>query len=1107
MKKLSLVFGMVLMSVSFLLAQRTITGKITDADTGEGLISASVLVEGTARGTVTDATGNYSIDMPQGSTVLVFSYTGYSTQKVTVGAENVINIQLAEGVTMNNVVITALGLEEDRDKSAKSSTQVGGDLIKNSGETGVLQGIAGKSSGVIVTRSSGDPGAGAYIQIRGQNTITGNTQPLIVIDGMPMSNSSIGPNNESNSTDGVVQQSRLNDINPDDIENVEILKGAAAAAIWGTRAANGVIVVTTKKGTRGAKKFDVNFRSSVSFDQVNIEHELQDIYGQGSNGNYVANTGFSWGDEISKRTLTADQMVTAPGQYFDASGNDLYAGYFDSEGGTQYHAILPSNTDIYDAAGNLLETTGAGGGKANQSFSEENRDQVFRQGFFVDNSISIGGGDLMGGYYLSVSDLRQEGVINGNSDYNRTTFRLNSTRRFNDFLKFDVNAFYSKVNSSRIQTGSNLNGLYLGYLRTSPDFNNTDYKGTYYSAGGSPTFNSHRGYRRYLGNSAPTYNNPGWTVNEQINTSAVNRFMFQPEMTVNATDWLTFTARVGVDAYNDNRLTHFPVFSGANTSTGLTTDELFAETQMNTDIFARISKQLNENITTNIIVGFNLNDRSYKNIGGTISNFTIPGAPATTLDNAPAGNTTPFNTYSNIRTNAGYVDANFDMYDMLNVQLTARSEVASSFTDNIIYPSAALAWRFTQLEELKGNDILSFGKLRLAYGTVGIQPAVYLSTTDYVSANVQSGWGQTLDASLYGGSFVRSATQGNPDLRPETKTELEFGTDLRLFKDKIGLNVTYYTNTVDGAIFAVDVPASTGFTNKWDNAATIENKGLEIDLNAAVVNTGDFKATLFGNYSHNRNEVVDLQGVQSIFLNGFTGSSARAVEGEPMSTLWGGKWARNADNTLELDANGFPQQALEEGIIGDANPDWRGSAGAQFSYKGFGFSVLFETMQGNDMWGGTYGVLNYFGKSINTANEVTATQELKTVNGGTIAAGETFRGEIGNFGAGDVALDQSWYTGLGGGFGPIGEQFVFDASWTRLREIALTYRINSAKFKAASKLDFIELGVSGRNLYLWSEFKGIDPDSNLTGASNGRGLDYFSNPGTRSVLFTIKVNY
>ncbi len=1111
MKKLSLVLVLVLFAASWMLAQRTISGVVTDGGNGDPLIGANVIIKGTTTGTVCDVNGAYSLSVPEGANTLVFSYIGYNPTEVELTGSNTLDVTLSEGVLLESVTVNALGLKQNKDKTGSASSTVRGEAMVKSGETGILQGLAGKSSSVVVTRTGGDPGAGAYIQIRGQNTITGNTQPLIVIDGMPVFNSSFGSNRVAtgNQTDGVVQQSRLNDINPDDIESMEILKGAAAAALWGTRAANGVVVITTKKGASGnGKKFDVNFRSTISTDQVNVEHPLQSTWGQGSNGNWVAGTGNTWGDKIADRSGAANQEADAPGKYFDADGVDMYNGFFEAEGGTKYYNVVPANTDVFDASGNLLFTTGASGGNNSKTVHQDgNRDQVFRNGFFTDNAISIGTGDASSNFLVSYSNLSQKGIIKGNSDYKRNTLRINSSQRFTDYLKLSMNASYANINSNRIQTGSNLSGLYLGYLRTSPDFDNTDYKGTYVSASGVPNLNRQRGYRNHLGTSSPAYNNPGWTINEQINTSSVNRYMFAPELSFDPTTWLNITGRVGIDNYADTRQTFFPVWSAGSGTSGANDEEIYQETQINTDIFARASHSFSSKVVANVLVGFNLNDRKFRYNRGFNSNFVIPGAPSTTLDNAAADNTGISNFKRDIRSNAGYVTVGMDLWNMLNVDLTARTEVASTFTDNIFYPSASAAWRFTQLDGLKQNSTLSFGKLRASYGTVGVQPQPYLTGTDYVGGLIQESWGPNLNADLYGGSFVQSTVQGNPNLQPEKKTEFEIGADLRFIKNRIGLSATYYANTIEGAIFAVDVPASTGFASKWDNAATIENKGFEIDVDADIIKNKDFTWNLFGNWSTNENLVVDLQGVESIFLNGFTGSSSRAVEGQPMGTFWGGLWDRNDAGELILDENGFPQQALEEGIMGDPNPDWRGSLGTGISYKGFTVSALFETMQGNQMWGGTRGVLTYFGRHPDTEGEVTATEDLPTVNGGTIAAGETFRGEVRDFGDGNVALTQAWYQGLGGGFGPVGEQFIYDASWTRLRELSLSYRLSTKGFMEKSKLDYIEIGVTGRNLLLITDFEGQDPDMNLTGASNGRGLDYFSNPGTKSFLFTIKINY
>jgi TonB-linked SusC/RagA family outer membrane protein len=1092
MKKFSLIVAMLLFTVSATFAQRTVTGTITD-ESGEALISVNVVVKGSTTGTVTDLDGKYSISVPDGSNILVFSYTGFNTEEVELGASNVVDVVMTEGILLNDVVVTALGLKADPDKQGTSSSQVGGKKIVNSGETGVIQGLSGKASGVAITRNTGDPGAGAYIQIRGQSTITGDLQPLIVVDGMPVYNSSI--NTEAN-TGGVVEQSRLNDINPDDIESVQVLKGAAAAAQWGTRAANGVIIITTKRGRMDNKSFNVNFRSTVSVDQVNITHDLQNVYGQGVSGNWAPNSPLTWGDRISSRAGGAD-VVDQTGEYFEATDGSLY-----------YPITEKRSQDTY---------------------LQENLDQVFRNGFFTDNSLSISGGDENGSFFASFANLNQQGIMRGNSDYNRTNFRINADRRLGDKLKLSVNSAYIKTNSNRIQQGSNLNGLYLGMLRTSPDFSNTDHTGAHVSASGVRTERAHRAYRDYLGNRivgglpiGPVYNNPGWTIYEQENTSEVDRIVVGTELSYDPTNWLNITGRVGVDNYTDDRFTLYPVGSAAGL-VGLEKNTI-QETQSNADVFARASKSFSKNFSINGLVGFNFNERRYDRLGGSINSFILPYAPAN-LDNATPASSTTSDFSSTIRTAAAYFTASADLYDQLFLTVTGRQEAASTFgaaaQSSFFYPSASAAWQFTKLGALSNNSVLNFGKLRMGYGVVGIQPPVYASSTLYTSSSLVSGWGPTLNAGDYGqGSYTPSNRLGNINLRPERKTEFEIGTDLRFFQDRTSLSFTYYQNRTTDAIFAVDVPISTGFYDKLDNAATIENKGYELDINTLVYKQGDFSFDLGLNWFRNVNTVTDLNGVESIFLNGFTGSSSRAVEGHPMGALWAGSFQRDDNGNYILNDAGFPVVAPSEGVVGDPNPDWRGGLSATARWRGFGFNILFETSQGNDMWFGTEGVLRYFGVSAATAHDlVTFTPEQADAtilsNGATVSGyyapnddgNYTVRGTYEDFGGGDVFLDQSWYLANGGGFGPVGEQFVKDASWTRIREMALSYRLDSKGFREATKLSSIDFSLTGRNLVIWTQAEGVDPDTNLTGASNGRGLDYFTNPGTRSFLFTIKVAY
>ncbi len=1058
---------------------KPISGTVKDAQ-GDPVPGANVyLKDNPSVGTVTNASGNFTLEAPNGAVVIV-SAVGMDEQEFVVGAQSNYTVALT-GIELETVVVNALGFETDKDKSAISSSTVDGAATVQSGETSVLTGLAGKASGVLIQRSTGDPGAGAYIQIRGQSTITGSIQPLIVLDGVPIYNSNVGASlADNNQVDGVAQQSRLNDINPDDIESIEVLKGASAAALWGTRAANGVLVITTKQGKRNGK-INVNFRSTFSIDEINIKPNLQSTYGQGVGGEYAFGEIGSWGDRIASRSGEAD--------VFDTDG----ARFVSDNSGETFYPITTKNSQ--------------------ETFLDENLDDIYQTGYFWDNSLSISGGNADGTFFLSLSDLDQQGIIRNNSDYRRTTLRFNSTKQLNDVIGFKTFTTYTRTTSNRIQQGSNISGLNLGLFRTPPDFNNEDYIGTYFSGPNAlPEFGRHRSYRNPIGaTETPRYNNPNFVVNENRNTTTVNRVIATVEGNAKPLDFLEFIVRAGVDYYGDRRLTFFPQFDASNLG-GSTQEQNLSETQFNLDVMTRLNHQFSENFAGSILLGFNFNNRRLDNLSFTIQDFIIPSAPDNSA-NATAENADPFDEESIIRTNAGYTSIDLEFYNQLFVNLTGRAEAASTFGSNansvFFYPAASVAWQFTQLDALQDNSILSFGKLRAGFGIVGIQPVPYATNTDFVNGAFAESWGPTLDAGFYGGSFIQDNIEGNDELRPERKTEVEGGLDLRFIDNRLRVSGTYYYNQTVDALFNVATAASTGFTARYDNAATIENRGVELDLAYDVVRTDNFTWSLEGNWNRNRNEVTDLAGAESILLNGFTGTSSRAVEGQPLGVLWGGLYARDEAGELILDANGFPTQALEEGVLGDPNPDWRGAIGTRFTYKGFSLYALFDHIQGGDVWAGTEGALNFFGTWDYTANQSEAPVNLVNASGNFIPANTPFRGNIVDFGGGPVALDEAWYAGgVGGGFGSVSEPFIYDATNTRLRELTLSYRLVSEGFTRVTKLASLELSVTGRNLVVWApNVEGFDPDTNLTGPSNGRGLHYFQNPNTRSYLFTIRLTY
>lgn len=1091
----------------------SVTGIITDSESGEALPAVNVVIEELQRGTATNAEGRYTIEnIEPGTYTIVASYIGYAryTAQITVGAEQLthdISLQ-SELLGLEQVVVSALGFEENIDEMAVAQSRVTGDRITGSGEANLVSGLSGKTSGVNIISTSGDPGAGARILIRGANTITGDNEPLFVVDGVPVYNTQAGAG-----IAGVAQQSRINDLNPQDIKSVRILKGPSAAAVWGSRAANGVVIIETKSGrdtATGDRKINISVGSQVSFDELNQIQELQTTYGQGFGGQYGFGSAFSFGDKISERSGGEDVLDTSDGNVAVSAD------------GTTFGRVIEKNSrEVFDHGSN-----------------------IFKTGTKIDNTLSISGGDEAGNFYLSFGNLTQDGIIKTNSNYDRKTIRARSTRYFDDFTA-TFTANYTKTESDRIQQGSNVSGLLLGALRTAPDFNSeAAHTVDFTTADGLVLPGRHRSYRNPLGASAtPFYDNPFWMMENLLNRAEVNRLQGSTELTYDYSSWLSFTHRLGLDYYNDRRYEVTPIYAANNPSGALYEAEI-AQFQINSDLIVRASHDLNQDISLSGLVGWNLNSRETDQLGANSSDIILSTFNRD-LSNYESKN--PFQFRSTVRTSALYAVLDVSFYDQLFLELTGRSESASTFgpeTDNtFFYPSANLAWQFTKLDAMQDLDWLSFGKLRVSYGEAGIQPGPYNTSTSFFQGAFTSSWGDGLNPEAYGGGFARSSQAGNPRLKVERTKELEFGTDLRFFDDRLTLGVSRYLTETEDAILGVDRAPSIGFSSQVANAASIENKGLEIDLQIEAVRTRDFSWVIDGNWSKNINKVTSLAGADEISLAGFVGSTSSAVVGHQLGVLFGGQWRRAdefpitpaeeaagftvGDEGIVLNGNGFRVQADQSGVVGDPNPDWRAGIGSTFSYKNLSLNFLVDIKMGGDVWNGTKGALFFFGTHGDTAIEttITADEAANLVNYfgldpataqqfgyGTYTenpdGGYTFRGYVADFGAGPVIVDDSYYWGgPGSGFtGPF-EQFIEDGGYVRLREVGLNYTLDNRAFRDATGLRSIDFGVKGRNLLLFTDYTGIDPETNLTGSSNGFGLDYFQNPSTRSYFFSIRVNY
>ncbi len=1060
-----------LFSSLVLFGQGGISGVVLD-ENGGPLPGANVVIENTSTGVSTDFDGNFTINANSGQ-VLVISYIGYNSEYITVGNQDSITVSLQLDNELEEVVVTALGFAAVRDQQGSTSSVIATDDVIRSAEPTVVNALSGKASGVRITRSNGDPGAGSTIRIRGANTIDGSIQPLIIVDGVPMDNTTsyAGGNNITGSNGGVTQGSRLNDINPNDIESVQVLKGASAGALYGSKAANGVVVITTKKGSRGEAK--ITFKSSYSFDEISERIEMQDTWGQGRSGVFGTNRAESWGDWIPGRSGSMDTYKSGA--------------FFTAENGTVYKAIDDKNST--------------------QTYVDENFDSVFGTGHALQNDLTISGGGDNSTYFFSLGHLDQDGMIK-NATYERTNARLNYEAKLNDKITLSSKMAYTFTKSNRIQQSSNVSGLMLGLLRTPPDFDGRDYKGTYTSSGGTEYVNRGRSYRKPIGQSSnQSYTNPLWTVNEQTSLTKVNRITVTPQLTIKPTNWFSIITRGNVDVADDKRTYFFPVGDASSRANGQFQEDVLDIRNSSLDIIGKANFDLADNINLTATAGWSYNDRKYNRISGNITGFLVNSSKQTTALNT-SSEASSFDNYRSFRrSNRGYGVLNLDVANELFLNVSGALESASTIDGSFFYPAADVAWVVT--ESAIQSDAISFAKLRGSWGQVGVQPSAHKFETLAEGGFGYSTYSDPLDSNLFGGGFRLDNNLGNPNLEPEIKTEWEIGADLRFLDDRMSLSFTYYDNIIEGILLDVTLSPSSGYATQYGNYGEMTNIGMEIDWGYDIIDEADFGLSTAINWSRNDNEVTDLYGTETINLSPGASVSSRAIVGYPLGTLYGTGSKTNPDGSLDLNSNGFPQITSSPIVLGDPNPDWRAGVSMNMRYKKWRLNAVLEHSHGGEFSPRTLWVLNRFGTTAETANRITLDQPLVNYRGNTIAAGTTVRGNIKDFGGGPVLLDENWYrTGIGGGFGD-NQAYNFsiaDATWTKLRDLSLSYIWDDSRIKSLGLSDVI-LTFTGRDLININEVDGIDPEINTKGVSVAQGVEYFTNPQTKGFLFSLTINY
>ncbi len=1046
--------------------EKTISGTVTDQD-GLPLPGVNILVQGTTSGTQTDFDGNYSISASEGQS-LIFTYIGQTTVRRTVGSGNTIDVQMKEDAqALEEVVITAIGITRSEKGLGYNVQTVDAEAISSKPNADVVNSLSGTTSGVQIVNSSGEAGASTFITIRGSASITGNNQPLFVVNGLP-----IASGGGSSGTGGVNTSSRSIDINPDDIASVSVLKGGAATALYGVRAANGAIIITTKSGKNlNAKKIEVH--SSIGVDVISHVPGRQDKYSQGSGGAWAGGSATSWGAPIAELEYDGDSSYK-----WDPFGRLVPKGTGNGMPAKAY--------DVYD---------------------------FFQHGSVSNNSISISNGNDQGDYFFSLSNREQEGIIPNNT-YGRTTVRLNANTNISDNIKFGADMAYTNSRAVQIQKGSNVSGIMLGLLRTATTFDN--------SAGYEFPDGSQRNYRNGGG-----YDNPYWISNNIAFDEDVNRFTGGVNLNVKFTDHLSLTYNTGIDWYNRRYVDRFKINSRGNPR-GYLGEYMNFNSVFNSDLLLNYRNDITEDLNLSLTVGNNYYSTNSKFLFGDATGLEIPDFYQ--LNNT-SNNTTSTGT-SRSRTMAVFADLQLAWDDMIFLGLTGRNDWATTMpkkNNSAFYPSASLGFVFTEIDGLKNNPVLSFGKLRASAATTANIAPAYQTTNNFVAAGTADGWTGGVEFPYAGQTgFAVSSGLGNPDLKHETQDSWEVGADLRFFNSRLGVDFTYFNNNNTDLLMSVPIAASSGFTSVFLNAASMESKGIEISLNATPVKTENFQWDFVANYTEFSNIVTKLaDGVDNIFLGGFTTPQVRAVVGEEYRSIFGEDWYRDANGNVIINddptdnfRDGYPMTNTAQGLvpIGNFNPDWTANMTNTLTYKNLSLSFLIDVKSGGVMYNGTAFAMNFFG-----VHERTEKREVYYNTDGSIDFDRTPAENIvvmdGVYGHIDddgnvvssgvknvtpVVQDQAWFQGAGSNFGGGPSSAAMEpADWVRLRDLTVAYNLP----EISPLIKDAQIYFSGRNLWIDTPYTGIDPETNLGGATNAQGMDYFNSPGTRSFTMGLKLTF
>jgi TonB-linked SusC/RagA family outer membrane protein len=1072
-KRLLLLLSMALLSVGSMLAQRTVSGSIKD-DKGEAMVGASVIVKGTTTGTITDIDGKFSLNVPKDATTLVVSFTGFTTKEVALGANNVLDITLEEGKVLEEAVVTAFGIKKDKSNLGYAVSTINNEELTTAHTTNITNALAAKVPGVRISGSGGSFSSSS-ITIRGFTSFTGSNQPLFVVDGISIDNS--GGNNTLQT--GVTNSSRAIDLNQEDIEAISVLKGAAATALYGSRAANGVILITTKSG-KSKQKQSVTYSFNVAQQEVNRLPDYQNIYGQGNNipANALASSTptfnpaavASWGPRIDGRS------VPLPNAFKGLNG--------------------PGDTSTTFAA------------------FPNNVADLFRKGMNTQHNLSFQGGTGIAGYRLSVGYLDDNGVLDNNR-LKRYNVGLNATSEISKKLTAGVSINYSLNKSQRTGQGNQLSNPLFRTWFTPRSWDLTGRP--YQSATGA---NLHY----------DAVDNPRWTIYNNLYDDQVDRVFGNFNLRYQLTDWLSASAKVGADNFVSSASYYDQIGALGQSATvaggiGGIREIRNVSRILNSTVVLTADKKLSEDFNLTVIAGNEVLDQFRNNTdlvgrGLTVRDFRNISNATTILPNPTL--TTPYEKWQyrlvGFFANATLVYKNWATLDLAvrNDQNSILPKANNSYT----YYSVAGTVNMVKALNIKSN-VLTALKLRANTGLVGsAKPDFRYSTDSYYSnnTNTSDGFGPLISFPFNGQpAFSLQNTAGNPNLKPEFTRSTEGGIEFSLFNDRITFSGTKYQQHSTDIILSVPNSPAAGINAVLKNAGSLTTNGIELQLGISPVkNFKGFSWTTSFNYTQFKTIVDSVAaGVQKIQLGGFTTPGTFIVKGDEYGQIYASVYNRtnNADNTLFdpklpynpsgkmiVNANGLPTPFSADQKVGNPNPKYLIGISNSFSFKGFDLSFLIDIKEGGAQYSRNIADLRRNGVAIETST----TERINA--DGTATKPYIFDAVTTTGAVNTTPVTSEQYWGNAGTY-VAGEAFILNTSWVRVREASFSYTLGKNLLKN-TKIGAITVGVFGRNLFLRAPgYPHLDPEQNVSGVSNSQGLEFNALPQTKSIGANLRVSF